>query len=188
MIYLYIDFKCPASYLAMRPTLALAQKLGVGINWRPVRHYQAPQLAKKPEESVSERHRRVRAHARVQTHAHYAAIQNLPMQFRDPPPSTDIALAALCVLNDTGADTTLFIEAAFQCYWSSDADLDSLHVVSALPGAPDMPDEQAARQRLETELASADAAGIFAAPTYIVHDQMFLGREHLPWITDLLTA
>ena len=79
---LYIDFKCPASYLALKPTLAVSEQLGVPIGWHPMRSYQSPLMDEKPHEEVGERHRRVRALARQKTHQLYAQVQNLPLQFR----------------------------------------------------------------------------------------------------------
>jgi 2-hydroxychromene-2-carboxylate isomerase len=167
MIDLYIDFKCPASYLALQPTLAMSDKLDVAISWHALRSYQAPLLQEKPDEEVGERHRRVRALARQKTHMLYAGVQNLPMQFRDPPTSADMALAALCV-------------------WTGDADLDDGDIVAALSGAPSLPDAESARRQLEAALKRSEERGIFASPTYVVNEQIFVGRENLPWISEIL--
>ncbi len=186
MIDLYIDFKCPASYLALKPTLAMSDKLDVAISWHALRSYQAPLLQEKPDEEVGERHRRVRALARQKTHMLYAGVQNLPMQFRDPPTSADMALAALCVLTARGDDPLAFITAAFSAYWTGDADLDDGDIVAALSGAPALPDAESARRQLEAALKQSEESGIFTSPTYVVNEQVFVGRENLPWISEIL--
>ena len=190
MMHLYIDFKCPAAYLALKPTRALCEELGVPLNWHAIRSYQSPLIQEKPDEEVGERHRRVRALARRKTHMLYAEIQNLPLQFRNPPTNTDMSLAALSLLNDSGADPLPFVAAAFDAYWTGDTDLNDAAVVAELSGAPAFPDNDengdAARIRLEAALWQAKENGIFTSPTYVVNEQIFVGREHLPWISELL--
>ncbi len=187
---LYIDFKCPASYLALKPTLAVSEQLGVPIGWHPMRSYQSPLMDEKPHEEVGERHRRVRALARQKTHQLYAQVQNLPLQFRNPPTNTDMALAALSLFNDSGSDPLRFISAAFDAYWTGDADLNDAAVVAKLSGAPAFLDNNengdAARTHLEAALGQAEENGIFTSPTYVVNQKIFVGREHLPWISELL--
>ena len=185
-MHLYIDFKCPAAYLALKPTLALCEELGVPISWHGIRSYQRPLMQEKPNEEVGERHRRVRALARQKMHLLYAQVQDLPMQFRNPPTNTDMALAALSLLNDSGSDPLPFITAAFNAYWTGDADLNDAGVVASLPGAPPLETDDDARTHFEAGLEQAEANGIFTSPTYVVNEQIFVGREHLPWIRKLL--
>jgi len=187
---LYIDFKCPAAYLALHPSLALSEQLGVPISWHAIRSYQSPLLLEKPNEEVSTRHRRVRELARHKTHQLYAEVQNITLNFRDPPTNTDMALAALCLLTAGGQDPLPFIMAAFAAYWTGDSDLNDAHTVATFSGAPTFPDggEDDARNRLEAALQKAEENGIFTSPTYIVNQQIFIGREHLPWISELLQA
>ena len=190
MMHLYIDFKCPAAYLALKPTRALCEELGVPLNWHAIRSYQSPLIQEKPDEEVGARHRRVRALERRKTHMLYAEIQNLPLQFRNPPTNTDMALAALSLLNDSGREPLPFVAAVFDAYWTGDADLNDAAVVAKLSGAPAFPDNDengdAARTRLEAALGQAEENGIFASPTYVVNQKIFVGREHLPWISELL--
>ncbi len=196
IMHLYIDFKCPAAYLALHPTLALSEQLGVPISWHPIRKYESPLLPEKPEEEVSTRHRRVRAVARQKTHQLYAGVQNLPLQFRNPPTDTDMALAALCLLTERGDNPLLFVRAAFAAYWTGDTDLNDAREVIALLGAPAIAEDDrngdGARTRLEAALRKAEENGIFTSPTYVVEDavseQVFVGREHLPWIRELLKS
>ena len=190
MIHLYIDFKCPAAYLALKPTCALCGELGIPVNWHAIRSYQSPLIQEKADEEVGERHRRVRALARQKTHMLYAEIQNLPLQFRNPPTNTDMALAALSLLSESGADPLPFVTAAFDAYWTGDADLNDAAVVAKLSGAPTFPDNDEngydVHTRLEVALGQAEENGIFTSPTYVVNEQIFVGREHLPWIGELL--
>ena len=196
MMQLYIDFKCPAAYLALHPTRVLSEQLGVPISWHAIRSHQTPLLPEEPDEEVSTRHRRVRALARQKTHQLYASVHNLPLQFRNPPTNTDMALAALSLLSERGDNPLPFIKAAFAAYWTGDTDLNDAGAVGALSGAPSIPDTDengdGVRTRLEAALREAEEKGIFTSPTYVVRaevsEQIFVGREHLPWIRELLQS
>lgn len=187
MLTVAIDFKSPASYLALEPTLDLAQQTGVPIDWLPfsVRPFTIPE--EKTDETVGERHRRVRAIARRDTHLHYAAVQGIPMHFSETPAGSETALAAMAAIQ---GDPVPFIRAAFAAYWTEQADLDDEAVVGALfssIGTP-LPAMQSARAKLLSIRANAEDSGIFEAPSYVIADQLFVGREHLPWIRSLIEA
>ena len=107
-----------------------------------------------------------------------------PAQF----PATDTALSALlCEL----PDSSTYLQAAFHAYWVEHADLDDERVVAALLEASGNPvsqwqelDHSAA---VETQQAQALEVGVVDVPAYVVADQVFIGREHLPWVRELLT-
>lgn len=187
MIDLYIDFKCPASYLAVRPTLALAERLGVPINWHPFRSRQPAIPAEQSGETKGETHRRVRAIQRRDTHLRYADAQGVTMRFREECGESDTALAGLLAVQ---GDRTAFVRSCFDAYWVRGLDLGDADVVRQLaeaaggalpPGALAGPGAAIDiwQERSENE-------GIFFTPTYIVAEQLFVGREHLPWIEELL--
>ena len=187
MLTVAIDFKAPACYLALEPTLDLVRETGVPIDWLPfaVRPFSIPE--EKPGETVGERHRRVRAIAQRDAHLHYAAIQGLPMHFAKIPAGSETALAALAGID---GDPAPFLRAAFAAYWSEQSDLDDEAVVLALLSSVQMtcPDLKAAREKLLSIRARAEESGIFESPSYLIADQLFVGRENLPWIRSLIDA
>lgn len=187
MLTVYIDFKSPASCLAFEPTLALAQEAGVSIEWLPFsgRPFAVPE--EQPEETVGERHRRVRAVAQRETFLHYAAVQGREMRFAQSPAGSQAALTAMAGLDD---DPVPFIRAAFAAYWTEQADLDDAAVVAALLSSVQqaVPDPNSARAELLSIRAAAEEYGIFESPSYVIADQLFVGREHLPWIRSLIKA
>jgi 2-hydroxychromene-2-carboxylate isomerase len=187
MLTVFIDFKSPASCLALEPTLALARETGVHIEWLPfsVRPFFVPE--EQANETVGERHRRVRALAQRDTHLHYAAVQGREMQFSQTPAGSEAALAAMAGID---GDPVPFIRAAFAAYWDEQADLDDEMEVAALLSSLHMalPDLQSARAKLLSIRAKAVESGIFEAPSYAIADQLFVGREHLPWIESLIQA
>tara|TARA_R110000824_G_scaffold209_24_gene1172 strand:+ start:18515 stop:19090 length:576 start_codon:yes stop_codon:yes gene_type:complete len=187
MLTVFIDFKSPASCLALEPTLALARKTGVHIDWLPfsVRPFSIPE--EQAGEAVGERHRRVRAIAQRDTLLHYAAVQGRKMHFAKTPAESETALAAMAGID---TDPVPFIRAAFAAYWTEQADLDDETVVAALFSSLNMPlpDMQSAREKLISIRARAEESGIFESPSYVIADQLFVGREHLPWIGSLIAA
>ena len=187
MLTIYIDFKSPASYLALEPTLAMARETGVAIHWRPfsVRVLSVPE--DQGSESVGDRHRRVRAAAQRDIHLHYAAVQGLDMHFTKMPAGSDAALAALAAMEE---DAVPFLRAAFAAYWMDQADLADQAVVERLlqSAGIDQPDWETAHEKAATIRSEAEELGIFEAPSYLLADQLFLGREHLPWIRSIITA
>lgn len=189
MLTVYIDFKSAASYLALAPTLALATETDTIIHWLPFssRPFKIP--AEKPEETVGDRHRRVRAIAQRDTHLHYAKAQDVAMHFGETLHGADAALAALAaIVANTDNDPVSFIKAAFQAYWVEQKNLNDPAIVQELLEATRLTIAEAARtqEALDFLRESALERGIFETPTYVIDEQRFLGREHLPWLRTLI--
>lgn len=188
MLDIYLDFKSPAAYLAMQPSLAFLAARPVPVQWRPfrVRERDVPQRG--ADETVGQSHRRVRAESRRRIFLHYAAVQGIEMTFPETRHGTDLALGALAEID---GDRLAFVEACFAAYWSQHADLDDAGVVAALlaaSGAVHSGDLSATRDRLEAALEEAEAAGVVDTPGYLIAGENFVGREHLPWIGDIIDA
>ncbi len=187
MLKIYIDFKSPASYLAMQPTLALIERHNWTVDWLPFRSKQDPMTEERPNETKTERHLRVRANARRNVHLRYAEVQGIEMRFRADPGETDLALAGLLAVKD---DPIPFAIAAFEAYWAEEADLNQLDVLASLlkkgGHAPTEFDPQATLDSLETVQQEAQAAKVIDAPAYVLSGQVFVGREHLPWVAELM--
>ena len=187
MLTLYFDFKSPPSYLALKPTLALAERSDTRIDWQPFRSRERDLPDNRTDDTVSIRHQRVRRAARRRMHRHYAALQGLEMRFRNGPDSADLALGALALIPGLGED---FVLAAFDAYWRGGVDLNAPADVQALLDtrscAHQPLDAAAARAALTRAQSEAEARGIVDAPAYLIDGQVFIGREHLPWIEELL--
>ncbi|MEM7328888.1 MAG: DsbA family protein [Pseudomonadota bacterium] len=186
MLTVFIDFKSPAAYLALQPTCALAQRHDLTIDWRPFRSVERdiPKLGK--EETVGESHRRVRAAALRRQAVKYAHHQGIDLKFPQQPGATDLALGVLATWS---GDPLPFINAAFKAYWEDHANLDDPKIVTSLLhslGHADAINPETVAQALEAALEAADEIGIVGAPGYLIDDQIFVGREHLPWIEDIV--
>lgn len=186
MLTLYIDFKSAGAYLALKPTLALADKHGLTIDWRAFKTIErdVPKLGE--QETVGESHRRVRAASQRALAIKYAAHQGIDLRYPDPLGETDLALGTLAQLQ---GDRLPFIKAAFEAYWTDHADLNDAAVVSDLiarSGASLSGDLASAPAALAKAQEEAEDAGIVGAPAYVIAEQIFVGREHLPWIEELI--
>jgi 2-hydroxychromene-2-carboxylate isomerase len=175
--------------LALAPTLALAAETDTTINWQPFssRSFKIP--AEKPDEAVGDRHRRVRAIAQRETHLHYAKAQGLAMHFGETMHGANVALAALAaIVTDTDNDPLPFIKAAFSAYWVEQKDLDDPAIVQELLAAAGLTvaEVECTQESLDLLRDTALEQGIFETPTYVIDEQRFLGREHLPWLRTLI--
>jgi 2-hydroxychromene-2-carboxylate isomerase len=186
---IYIDFKSPASYLAFKPTMQLLGEFEAEPRWLPYRTNQHPLPTARADETKGETHIRVRERARRDMHEKYATIQGIPLNFRDDPGQTDIALAAL--LHVSG-DPTAFIAAAFRAYWVENLDLNDATVVTGLlnQNGYDVSgfDQHALLDELDSQQISAEELGVVDAPAFVLGGQVFIGREHMPWLRELLSA
>ncbi|NOX52089.1 MAG: hypothetical protein GXP16_16370 [Gammaproteobacteria bacterium] len=178
----YIDFKSPGAYLAMQPTLDLATNLNVSLHWLPFQTKQRALVEKGATESKGKTHARIRETARRNTHLHYAQVQGLEMDFSNHPRETTAALAALAT---PLAQPLKFIRAAFQGYWREQLDLNCSATVDQLLQATGNP-ANTSNARMQKIPSTPPQHKVIDTPAYIVAGQLFIGREHLPWITQLL--
>lgn len=188
-----IDFKQPQSYLAKNPTAKLAAALGVAIDWQPVesRPFEAP-----PAQSAAGdrgmRHRRFRALYLERDLRRYAEAQGLVLG--DLHRKTDGSVAGMGLLfaksraaeNGSATVADAYVDAVFDGYWRGSLDLDDVEAIRAVlerAGAPAAGfDPAALRPEYEATVARWREAGVIEAPAYIVGDELFIGRSHLPMI------
>ena len=188
MLDIFIDFKSPAAYLALKPTLALLQEENIEARFRPfrVRERDVPQIAK--HETVGDTHRRVRAQSRRKIFLHYAEVQGIEMNFPAERTPTDLALGTLALID---GPQSAFVEACFVAYWRDNADLNNETIVAELvanSGVTLSDDLSKAQAVLEMALDAAEEDGAVDTPGYLVKEQMFVGREHMPWVRQLLQS
>lgn len=181
MLTIYIDFKSADSYLALKPSLSLAERLDLDVEWRPFRSVPRELPASSPDRRRTELHHRVRTAARRREQQTYARHQGLELRFRDPEGSSDLALGVLAALEGPPLS---FVRRAFEAYWSEGANLDDEAEVSRLIDDPRA--LSLAREALAVAQEAAERAGIVDAPAYVVHGQIFVGRQHLPWVEELV--
>ena len=109
------------------------------------------------------------------------------MHFANQPRGSDAALAALTAIE---GDPVPFMRAAFAAYWEQGADLDDIAVVSGICErcGIDKPDFTVAAEARDAIRETALDLGIFETPSFVIAEQLYLGREHLPWIRSIIEA
>lgn len=188
-----IDIKSPECYLALAPTRALARECGVDIDWLPV--VTSPPRPAPDGDDRSARHKRHRVAYRAMDLARYARAAGLTILEPDRAPDSTLAgMAMLAAKAQSDRALEAFLDRAFERYWKAELDLedrDALQAILGEVGAPQPFDEADAPGAPQAEFAALQASlaatGIFNAPTYLVEDEIFLGRAHLPmirWILD----
>ena len=190
-----LDFRHPLAYLALHPAIAFGESLSLEINWLPACvPALRPPAATRDGDNRGARHRRVRAEAIAREIDTYAAAQGLVL--REPYRSDDADagdLGWLWVRDRTPGRLQTYLTELFRGYWALELDAASLQQVAALvdsvagEGAAFLDwsagEGPSAAAALRDELRER---GLFGVPAYVVEDEVFYGRQHLPMIRWIL--
>ena len=186
-----IDFKRPECYLAKDPTVALARRLGIDVDWQP---FVGPALARpRPANALDDRgarHRRFRAEYTERDIRRYAAWRGLALHDVHGDPDSSLAgIGLMWAQRHDAAVTQRYVDLVFERYFEGSLRLDdrtALEDVLETAGASTAGfrtfAEGEARRAFEDSLARLRGAGVSAVPTYLVGDEPFVGRQHLPLI------
>ena len=192
-----IDFKSPQAYLAIGPTCALADKLGITVDWQPliITPSKAPAAVQSGDDRGA-RHRRFRSDYLERDIVRYAADRGFAI--RGLHRRTDSTLAGIGLLYAQRQDPSLaraYVERAFERYWQETLDIEDERSIRALLteiGATVAGFEAFVGEDGRAELARIQSKlremGVFEVPTYILNGNPFLGRQHLPFIRSRLSA
>ena len=186
MLVVFIDFKSAACLLAIDPIVGLADRYAVPIDWRAYSTSERDIPDSGADAAVIESHRLVREQSRRAVDELYANARGIELNHPPMPGSCDLALGALALIR---SDRLPFIRAAFDAYWHGHADLNAAETVQSLieqSGAECSSDLAQAARAFEEAQTAAEAAGVVEAPAILVEGQLFIGRQHLPWVEELL--
>lgn len=188
MIGFAFDYTNVASLLAFDPTCALADELGVEIQWLPFPSgVRSPSKPLGGEESVSERHTRVRAEYFARDTARYAAWRGIELN-RDAD-GVDSSLACAGGLwatrHGVARDYNRHVLTEF---WAGRLDIEDPEALAAVLDRQDAPGFESFDfvGPLAEHRAAVAARGAFNVPAYLVEDEIFVGRAHLPMIRWIL--
>ena len=187
MIEVAFDFASTASLLAFKPTAALAAELGVEVAWQPFPTPGRSLPPRRAEESIGERHARVRAEYVAQDAARYAWAQGVTLA-RDAAGVDSTVASAGCLWANRHGVGGSYVARVLYPFWADQLNLEDGERIKALLdelGAPGF-DPEAQTAELPPHVATLSERGVFSVPTYLVADQVFIGRAHLPMIRWLL--
>jgi 2-hydroxychromene-2-carboxylate isomerase len=190
-----LDVRVPQAYLALHPAARFAEDLGITVDWLPL---PAATLKPPPPPSVGDdrgvRHRRHRSRAIAREIAVYAEAQGLVLRELHRDADADALNLGWLWLREWHRDRLIdFLAGAFRAYWAVELDASDLDAVAGLVAGQGL-DAEAFRTWAHAEgpllAARIEAAlherGVFAVPSYLVEDEIFLGRQHLPMIRWIL--
>jgi 2-hydroxychromene-2-carboxylate isomerase len=186
-----IDFKSPAAYLSVGPACALAKELGMVIDWRPLQvSAWRDHSGASGSNDRGARHRTLRADYTESEITRYAASRGLTLHGLHR--QTDSSLAAIGLLwarRGPASQVHAYVQRVFERYWRDELDIEDEGALSAVLADTGLSAEgfsafargegRAELERFQSELINA---GAFEVPTYLLNDEMYVGRQHLPLI------
>ena len=190
-----LDLRHPLAYLALRPAIDFARELAIEVDWLPFAGdaLRAPS-APGPDDDRGVRHRRHRVRAIAREIAVYADAQWLVL--REPyrgGPSDAAQLAWLWVRARAPGSLPAFLGELFRRYWALELDADDrggalelLRAQALHPAGFEAWAVDEGPRELRRVAAALREAGVQLTPAYLVGDELFVGRQHLPMIRWIL--
>lgn len=196
-LVLYIDFKSPYAFIATAPSWAMADALGIRIDWRPfVLDIPSYLGSARLDDSgkVAESNRTPEQWSGVRYAYHdarrYAKLANHVL--RGTTKIWDSSLAALGMMwakRDGDAVLRRYLQLVYEPFWRRELDIEDIDVVLAVLANAGATTAGArtwmlgeGRALLDDQQPRIFDAGVFGVPTYVLDGETFFGREHLPWL------
>ncbi len=190
-----LDVRHPLAYLALLPAISFGREAAIEVDWLPLEGQALrPPSEPGPDDERSIHHKRHRARMIAREIAVYARAAGLVVRepYRDGSPRA-AHLAWLWVRARMPGALPAFLEVLFRRYWALELDAGDLPGVSDLLHALGLDPEGfgawATREgpdHAEGVAATLREAGVEQAPAYLVEDEIFYGRQHLPMIRWIL--
>ncbi len=202
-LIVYIDYKSPYAYLAVEPAYAMAEDLGVAIDWRPftldiTSYLGSARLDRSGR--VAESQRSAGQWTKVKNAYHdvrrYGSLRNVVV--RGTTKIWDSSLAGLGMLWAKEQGPTIlcnYMAIVYERFWKRELDIEDraviehvLEEIGAHPGGFRQYAEGPGSDFYARMQREAFDAGNFGVPTYVVGREIFFGREHLPRIRWMLSG
>ena len=196
----YVDLKSPYAYIAIQPTRDMARAAGVEIDWRPftldIPSYLGSAKLADDGKRVASASRTPQQWSGVRyayrDARRYASLTGKTI--RGTVKIWDSSRAGIAMLwaRQHGAFDR-FVDRAYPPFWNRELDIDDWSVLERtladagieISGFRDWADGPGRTLHDETNRAAFDA-GVYGVPTYLVEDEMWFGREHLPRVAWIL--
>ena len=188
ILKIYFDFKSPESYLAFHQTQKISLPDSTQIEWKPFLTKNKKIPLTKEFETKGETHIRIREEHKKFVNLKYSKILNLPMVYPEENIQTDLALAVTSLFKK---ETEAYMKLAFDCYWRENLNLNDQEVLENILAKTSLDinlldNSNSLIDTLKDDSAIAKNQGVISTPTYQIGEELFLGREHLPWIQRIL--
>ena len=196
-LIVYIDVKSPYAFVAIRPTLALEAELGLQFDWRPLTLDIPSYLGsaeKKKGKVVASKGRSQRTWNAIRYSyrdaRRYAERQGLILKGTEKIWDSTLPNIGILWVMQTARDRLGdYFEAVYPPFWRRELDIEDIAVIEdclqqAGVDADGFADFAAGDGRaLHDELQPQfHPNGIYGVPTYVLGDEIFFGREHIPYL------
>lgn len=196
----YIDLKSPYAWIAIKPTRDMARAAEIEIDWRPftldIPSYLGSAKLAKDGKKVETANRTPQQWTGVKyayrDARRYAMLTDKMLRGTIKIWNSSLAgIAMLWAKEREGFDR--FIDIAYEAFWKRELDIEDVDVLVHTLEQADV-EVAGFREWLEgpgrtlhdeTNDAAFDA-GVYGVPTYLVEDEMWFGREHLPRVAWIL--
>lgn len=193
------DFKSPHACLALAPTLAMLAELSISADWQPllVAPQQRPEQAEQPDDRGAA-HRWHRARYRLMDLRRYAAAQEFgedcfsDARLFDCGSGRVAAAGYLWGQQRFPQSQSGLLTGLFERFWQGELDINSIaqvdqamtELTEADTGFAD--NSELALSQLDVQQSALQEAGMFDVPGYLIEDNLYYGRQHLPVVRWLL--
>lgn len=191
----YIDFKSPYAFVAKDPTFYLESQFDLEIDWYPLTLNIGSFLgtAKKSNNGkVVENNRSPRqwlaAKYAYKDARRYAELRGLTLKGTQKIWDSSLAGIGLLWAKQHGHDVLkAYMDSTFEKFWKRELDIENIEVVCAelknagadVQGFESFATGEGRKVHDEMQEQFLDA-GYYGVPTYVIDDEVYFGRQHLP--------
>ena len=202
-LIVYMDFKSPYAYLAKDPTYAIADELGIDVDWRPLTldipsYLGSARLDERGKVVESQRTPQQWSGVKYAYHdaRRYASLRGITL--RGTVKIWDSSLAGIGMTwakAQGSAVLRAYMDRIYEPFWKRELDIENPNIVvrvlresgADITGFVEYAAGDGKREHHEMQTAIFEA-GIFGVPSYVVAGEVFWGREHLPMVRWLLAG
>jgi 2-hydroxychromene-2-carboxylate isomerase len=192
-VELYYDYSSPNAYFAALLLPPIAERAGATVAYRPFLLGGLFKLiGQSPTPGATSPEK---AAYGLRDLERWSAKYHIPFRFASRFPLSSVkALRLTLILPELGVEPRAFTEAVFRAAWAEDRDIAAADVLSELLGRFGAEPAQAlarietpeVKDALRQATEAARSRGVFGAPTCIVGDELFFGKDRLDFVADAL--
>jgi 2-hydroxychromene-2-carboxylate isomerase len=199
----YIDFKSPYAYLAIEPARQLARELVIAIDWRPFvldipSYLGSAKLDKSGKVAAASRSEDQWSGVKYAYYdcRRYANLRGMTVRGTVKIWDTNLAAVGMLWAKRQGDEILQrYIDGIYVPFWKRALDVESIDVIeqvlaeagARVAGFKTFAAGEGAQRNQEIQESAFDQ-GIFGVPTYVLGEDKYFGREHLPRIRWLLQS
>ena len=205
-LIVYIDFKSPYAFIAIKPCFALEKKLKIQFDWRPLTldipsFLGSARLDKKGKISEGKEYTRSTNQWTQVKYAYrdarrYAALNGLTLRGTEKIWDSSLASIGLMWAKKYGHEVVKnYINLVYEPFWKRDLNIEMPRVITDKLAQAGAETEQflpylQGPGRIEHNQSQSKIfnAGIFGVPSFVIDNEIYFGREHLPRLEWKLTG